>query len=712
MAGLGLGSLCGGRIADRLTSRGAAIAFGAAEFAIAAFGLVSATFYYDVLYQRFGGLAESPVWLPGILFLSLLWPTFFMGASLPLLARALTRILSAAPRTIGLLYASNTFGAAAGAIATTWWLIPSFGLAGSLRISAVVNLSIAVASLLLARLANRYQPPREEPPPYIREAARSSPNDLQIGLRGWLAIYALSGFVALSLEILWFRVLGVLIKATAFTFGTLLFVYLMGLAVGALSGSVLAHRVRRPAMTFLLVQSVVGVYAGASFAAFMAGLPDLSSLGWLREYLGGYEPLDFATAISDHRSQFLWLYFGIPALVIGPPTILMGLSFPLLQKVVQTDLTRLGTRTGTLLVANIAGSTAGTLLTGWLALGVFGTATTFRIVIALTAAFAMAIVTFPRSRRSVPGIVGAAVVLSLCGIVFVMPKANVLWGRLHNAPPRWIVGADDETGVSVLVPPVRLNQSTAVFVNGIGQSWIPYGGIHTILGALPAFLHPAPQAAAVIGLGSGDTVFGIAGRVEMRRIVCIEIVGTQRPTLLELSTRDHYPGLHTVLTDPRIEHVVGDGRLYIRQAKELYDIVEADALRPGSAYSGNLYSQEYFRLLRSRLKPGGLAVTWSPTTRIQHTFLTVFPYVLSYGHVMLGSNEPIRIDAEAIRVRLNSAAVHDYFMNSGIRIAELLEPYLSGTPQMFGPDFDRSRLADLNSDLFPRDEFSLFPSRH
>jgi spermidine synthase len=291
-----------------------------------------------------------------------------------------------------------------------------------------------------------------------------------------------------------------------------------------------------------------------------------------------------------------------------------------------------------------------------------------------------------------------------------MPGGDLLWSRLHSTESAEVVQAEDESGVSLLKRwgsgPA---QGATVFADGLGQSELPYDGIHTILGALPAFLHPAPRDAVIIGLGSGDTVFGMAGRQEIERIVCVEIVRPQLETLRRFSHGFAYPGLLTVLSDPRIQHVSGDGRLYVMHAGRQFDIIEADALRPGSANVGNLYSDRYFAMIRDRLRPGGLAVTWAPTSRVERTFVAAFPYVASYGDFLLGSRDPIVIDRERIRARLSDPAVQAYYDNSGVDIQALLAPYVDEAPAMFDPSSDRSTIVDINSDLFPRDEFDIPP---
>jgi hypothetical protein len=119
----------------------------------------------------------------------------------------------------------------------------------------------------------------------------------------------------------------------------------------------------------------------------------------------------------------------------------------------------------------------------------------------------------------------------------------------------------------------------------------------------------------------------------------------------------------------------------------------------------------YFELVRSHLTDRGLAVTWSPTPRIHDTFLSVFPHVLSFGDIVLGSRSPIAFDRTAVRHRLRSAEVANYYARAGIDIEALLAPYLDRSPQtLVGGQLPAA--SDLNEDLFPRDEFSVpRPSR-
>ena len=705
MAGLGLGSLVGGIFADRLSRRTALIGFAAAELAIAGFSLLSRWLYYDVLYQSLGTRNLEPVSLGAVLFLSLLWPTFFMGVSLPLLAKAITDTVGAASARVGRLYAVNTLGAAIGALVTTWAILPSIGLDRGLRVGALMNvICVAVVSPFLARGGQRWTQPETEVP-----GTRPGELDARLPFAAWVLIYAISGFVALSLEIVWFRLLSVMAKATAFTFGTLLTIYLAGIATGAWLGSIYAPRLKRPTFTVLAMMTAIGLLGGVLVASLVTGS---DRLVWLQQYFGSYEPLGVRAELRKLRMgqipvEFLLLYFALPAALLLPPTFLMGFCFPILQRIVQTDFARLGRRLGTLMLANIAGSVLGTVVTGVVALNVLGTAGTLKALALVSALFGFATlgaVTRGRARLAVL----ATVAVLAAGVWRALPDATGLWARLHGAAAESIITGEDATGLSVVrLEPSAFGRST-VFVNGVGQSTIPYGDIHTALGMLPAFLHPAPREVAIIGLGSGDTVYGMAGRPDITRITCVEIIAPQLNGLRRLESHQPYGGLTGLLADPRIEHVTGDGRMFLMRSAATFDIIEADALRPTSAYSGNLYSEEYFTLVKSRLKPGGLAATWLPTPRVHNAFVRVFPYVLSAEGVLVGSREPIDLDRGAIARRIAEPRVRDHYARAGIDVEELMSVYLAA-PARYAPGFNRDGLADVNSDLFPRDEYNIAP---
>ena len=149
MIGLGLGSLFGGRLGDRHGRRTALLLFAGCELGIGIFALASPWLYYDLAYLQLGDWIRTPEVLPLVHFALLLVPTLLMGASLPLLSRAVVPGVAGAARTIALLYGLNTAGAALGAGIASWVLIGAFGFVGTIQIGAVGNLLVAGAALAL-----------------------------------------------------------------------------------------------------------------------------------------------------------------------------------------------------------------------------------------------------------------------------------------------------------------------------------------------------------------------------------------------------------------------------------------------------------------------------------------------------------------------------------------------------------------------------------
>lgn len=724
MLGLGTGGIAGGAIADRSPPGRSVMFFALAEMLIAICGIASKPLIHDLLYLRIAAPAAGFAWAPAMMaFLALLPPTFLMGASLPLLARGLMRDLDDAAPTLGRLYGINTLGAAAGALATAWMLLPLGGVPGALWTAAVFNAAAALLALPFAALkrtiaaSNTDANPGHPPAPLERGAFTRC-----------MTAFALSGFLAITLEIVWFRLLGVMLKSTAFTLGTLLGIFLVSLGAGSLLGSRLAPEKARPGRIFLCFQCGAAIYAAAAAGGVAAIVHHWDSLSVLKEYLGSYEPVDANTAIRAAvqwiagtrgdtepwmAAVFFSLHFLVPALVLGPPAFLMGASFPLLQKAAHDDIARAGRRIGALQAANIAGCVAGSLSASFVLFPTVGVSGVLRLVVFLGVGFGVAaVVSIARERPGSRAWMPSSLALSGAALIAIwsIPDKTMLWARAHGAGPESVIVEEDAAGVALLkkAPVAAKPGRTEVFVNGIGQSWLPYEGVHSLLGAIPALLHPNPEKIAIIGLGSGDTLYCAASRPETREITCVEIIGAQEIALRRFAREAGYPALRSLLADERVQFARGDGRRFLMSSAEAFDIIEADALRPTSAYSGFLYSEEYFRLVCSRLRPGGFAVTWKSTRRVEETFCSVFPHVLDLGPILIGSNTPVDTDRSKIELRLADFEIRHHYRAAGIEITAHLMPLLRSGLARFvrdGPSSPAGR--DINTDLRAKDEFGL-----
>jgi len=684
MAGLGLGSHWGGVLSARVSPLRALRLFALLELGIGVFAVASPWLYYDVLYLRGAWIYASLPRAAVAHLLALVVPTTLMGMSLPFLVRAMVRDAASAGRVVGLLYGVNVVGAAAGALVTPWLLLRHLGVPGAIDVGVALNIAAGLGALALSgRVRDAPQPGTDAAAPGLGEARP---------FLMWIVLYAASGFCALSLELLWFRLVDVAVKSTAFTFGTVLAFYLAGLAAGSLLGVRLVARLRDPLRAFLLCQCALVAYA-ALVPALLVALPEATpGLGWFLSYWT--ERQGFRLGAEWNLTSLLRLYVGVPLLTYGPPTFLMGLSFAVLQRAVHDDPRTSGFKVGVLQAANIAGCVAGSLLSGLAGLTLLGTPGTLRVIVLFGVGFALLGIRRHGSRS-----VFTPAALLLGALALALPGPDRLWLRLHGlrTPPAYF--AEDAAGLVALTPEPDDPKTWRMSVNGRSISTLPFGGVHSHLGAVPAVMHPDPRHIAVIGLGSGDTAWAAGLRPGTESIRVYEICGPQLALLQRLATEDPPPKLRRFLRDRRFEFRFEDGRNALERGDRLWDVIETDALLPYSAGSGNVYSREFFEGCARRLAPGGLMCTWSPTPRVHATFKAAFPHVvsLSEGLLLVGSNQPIVIDPAAWRERLLEPRTFSY-------LGEELFHEVWARLQTATPWAPRGA-PGLDLDLFPRDEF-------
>jgi predicted membrane-bound spermidine synthase len=692
MLGLGLGSRLGAGLSRRVTPGRALLLFAACELGIAGYGALSCPLLYDFLYTRQGWLYAEPLRGGLMHFATLAVPTILMGMSLPLLTRAVVERAETAGGTIAFLYGINVLGAATGALATPWVFFRHYGVRAAVWAAVAANVIAGMSALALALRRGGRDRPEVEPEGGPRPAV--APGGAEGRFGSWIALYALSGFCALALEMLWFRMMEVSIKSTSYTFGTLLALYLFGSGVGAIAGIFLAPRIGAPRRAFLACQCVLLVYACAAIA-LLAWMPTtVSGYAWLYDLWGGRRSFNLGGRM--YLGALLRLYVVLPLALFGLPTLLMGLSYPILQRAVQDDPAASGWKVGVLQAANIAGCVAGSLLVGLLTLTWLGTTGTLRLLAVIGLAFAALGLREPGGRRP---FLALGALLAVAAVV--LPSQRRFWLRLHGTEEPASLIEEDATGVVALIPD---RQAWQVWGGGRWHSTLPFSGIHTTLGAAPAMIHPAPLEVAIIGLGSGDTAASAGSRRDVdQRITVFELYAPEHRLLSALARQPGAPAkLVRFLEDPRFSFHVADGRNAIDRGGRLYDMIEADALWPTSPYSGNLYSLEFFRMCAGRLRPGGLVTTWLPTGRVRATFFSVFPHVVETldGKVAIGSLSPIPIDTAAWRARIFDPRNVAYLGRP--RAAAVWEELKSVRPVDRDADPDRP----VNRDLFPRDEFN------
>ncbi len=703
MAGLGLGSLVGGYIADRLSFRKCFIVFCSANFVIGIFGYFSLWLFYDVyssLISYINNTASSFLFHYILMFI----PTTFMGMSLPLLSRALVRTNDEMASLIGSLYGINTLGAAIGAGLGTWYVLGTFGFANSIYIASSINIGcgILVIIILLKLNATAFS------------TLSSSEKNLDSGMINdlkmdklqmikpwvWITIYGITGFVALSFEIVWFRILDVSYHANSYSFGHILFIYLSCFGAGCLFSSRRINRIKRPDKLFLWMQCFIGLSSILCpsiliiLSKFKYSMPGL---------MMSISEFSFFNA----KDYFVLIYRTIvyPFLIFGVPVVLMGACFPLVQRIVSRQINTIGRSLSKLLFSNILGNIIGSLVTGFFLIDLLGTPLTLMFLCSLLILPGVIAAYYSGNNVRIFHAIASVIIISTyVGIMF--QNENRFWAFFHSSSPYLFSYAEDRVSVSALR---KKKKGYTLLLNGYAHSWFPYGGnIHSILGIAPSLYHADPKNALIIGFGSGETLYAMSLDGRLNDIVCIELSGSQLELLKNMTEREDFEQLQDMLQDPRVDIRINDGRKFLQRTDRQFDLIEIDALDPEHAYSGNLFSKEFFDLISRHLKPNGIFAQYIPTERVENTLHAVFPHVIIFQSrfttFALASNEPIILSHEDIEKRIESLNLHAAY-NNGSDIS-LKEFFVATLPvELEIEDLDTYSADRFNSDLFPRDEY-------
>lgn len=688
LMGLGIGSWLSSRFSDRLSSRQAIQVYGFCNLAIAVFAVSSRFLFYDLLFLRCKPLAHSMTYILLITFLSLLIPTTLMGLSLPLVSKAISRHANLAASHIGLLYGVNTLGSGAGALISGWYIIGTIGYERTVYLGATLSTLIGIVSVgIIPSLTERSQ---TSSLPF----SSSKPSQERFSLQ-WPLLVFLSGFMAISLEIIWFRILDIVLQSIAYTYAHLLAFILFSNGIGSMVGATAVQSIAKPRRVFLLIQGGIAAYSVLSI--------------WLITFYWQTQPLETRLTggyidPGQINATVLIRYLVLPLVMLVPPNFLMGFYFPIVQKAVQTDDQQIGQRVGIIQAANILGNTTGSLITGLVLLDLVGTAGALRLLIALGLGFIGLIYLTEKQVKLAHGL--AIVLLIALGL---FPTNSRLWAALQGIPShQFFIAAEDSTGVAAIT---EKNQKGRLLASGQAQAQFPYMQVHAVMGSLPALIHPHPAQVMIIGLGSGGTAHTAGVNPLTQHIRVVELLGAELTVLQQYAKTPIGQPLAALFQDPRYEFLIGDGRQALEQSTQRFDIVEADAIYPWQSRAGMLYSQEFFQAVRSHLSPGGMFVEWNVGVETEPTFRNVFPYVLELAmsgelNILIGSDRPIYFNQQDILESLEKPSVLRFLQAAKVNVEALRQDVESAGVQYYS-HFKDERPEALNTDLFPKSEYYL-----
>jgi spermidine synthase len=598
MAGLALGNALAGK-ADRVVRP--VLVYAALEGAIGlsgtalVFALPAVT---PLLVSVFRSMAEIPLALNAtrlaVAFLMMLVPATAMGATLPLLVRALAAHEPDFGRVIGGLYGWNTLGAVVGCLAGESWLVQHLGVRGSAVVAGSLNMAAALAALGLAKGGRSGSLPDAEsldatPPP------GSGPARL-------LAAACLAGAILLGLEVIWFRFLLLWTFGSSLTFAVMLAVVLVGIALGSLGASQWFRL--RPEADRL-----------AAFVALLAGLSTALTYS------------SFVQVTAQHGRQVLFDTRSIALVSVRlmlPTSLLSGALFTLLGKSLRRQLSGDARAAATLTLANTIGATLGALAGGFLLLPILGVE---RSLFALSLLYGgvAALAWGPRvpSARRGEGIVTALASAALALVLALFPFGLMRNHYLRVIAGRWpegstVAGVREGLTETILYLRNDVLGEPAYFrllANGfsMSSSHFPSRRYMSLFVNLPVALHPDPRKALLISYGVGSTAKAFT---DTRNLDSIDVVDISRD-ILEMGRLMFRPPETHPLDDPRVQVHVEDGRFFLLTTDRRFDIISSEPPPPKNAGIVNLYSSEYFQLVHDRLSDGGLASYWLPVYQME-----------------------------------------------------------------------------------------------
>ncbi len=600
-------------------------------------------------------------------------PTFFMGGTLPAVARVIETGADSARRKLGLLYGINTLGAVLGVLVSTFYLLEHLGNRRTLWLGCVVNLAVALAAFALARSLRPAA--ADDNSPGETDGAPAEHASAPV----WLVIVAawLTGFVFFLMELTWYRMLTPLLGGTTFTFGLILAIALLGIGIGGVAYSWFGTR--PPRLSSLALTCAME----ACFLAIPFALGDrIALLTLLLRPLG-------AIGFAGHMIG----WGQVVILMVLPAAIVTGVQFPMLIALLGQGRHRVGSHTGFAYAFNTLGAISGALAGGFGLLPLLSATGVWQLSAVLLGLLGL-VAALLSVRRS-----GFDLGALLPATAFVLAAFFLLLARGPTAAWRQSpIGAGREEAASVTSPNgaeewlrskrrwityqrdgiesclgIESSVGIAFVINGKPDGHaVLDGSTQVMLGLLGAILQPKATRSLVVGLGTGSTAGWLAAVPAMEQVEVVEL----EPAVLKVAELCA-PVNQNVLSNPKAHIILGDAREKLLTSREQYDLIVSEPSNPYRAGIASLYTKEYYEAAARRLKKGGLFVQWlqayevdaATIQSVYATLAAVFPFVETwqtnrFNLAFVASKDQIVYDFDALRQRIAEPPFREALANT------------------------------------------------
>ncbi len=554
---------------------------------------------YDTLMPALGSALAVTVFKWGLAGILILPQSILLGMTFPLMSAGLIRRHPENPgASLAMLYFTNSLGAAVGVLVGGFVLIEIVGLPGTILTAGLINILLGMIVWLLARNASE-----PSPRPVARRAKQ---ND--VSWRLLIAASFLTGAASFIYEIGWIRMLSLVLGTSTHAFELMLSAFIVGLAFGGLWVRRRIDSLGQPVQFLGWIQLTMGLLALATIVAYNASFDVMHIL---------------MRALTRTDSGYQFFNLGsqtIAVLIMVPVTFCAGTTLPLITH----TLFRGGygeKSIGAVYAANTIGAIAGVFFAihvGLPSLGLKGLISSGAAIdMALGIVLLSTVPTFRRrSVLAVSVLATAALAVVLVGVEldrYKMASGVYRSGMIYRpASVEILYHQDGKTAtVDLLKHP---DGGVSIRTNGKSDAQLfmapgaPAGGDEmtgTLLAAIPLALHPHARSAANIGLGSGLTTHVLLSSPELERVDTIEI----EPAIIE-AARGFLPRVAAAFDDPRSHFHIDDAKSYFSAHQAHYDLIVSEPSNPWVSGVAGLFSDEFYRRIRTHLNPGGLFVQW------------------------------------------------------------------------------------------------------
>ncbi|MFT5425826.1 MAG: spermidine synthase [Gammaproteobacteria bacterium] len=704
MGGMAFGAYLASRFSTKWSNL--LIAYAIVEILIGCFGVVFHPFFQSVLsisYENIipalgsPGLVHTYKWAIGALII--LPQSILLGMTFPLMSNGIIRRFPNTPgRTLGMLYFTNSIGAAIGVLFSGFYLIKTVGLPGTILAAGIINILLAILVYGLAK------GPTEQPYSINKSTLIKSP---------YLILLAafITGAASFIYEISWIRMLSMVLGASTHAFELMLSAFITGLAFGGLWVRRIIDSLDNPIRTTGYVQIAMGIMALLTLPLYNYSF-DLMSF-----FMSGLERNDPGYQLFTMSSYLICF------IIMLPTTFCAGMTLPLFTFIMLRQ--GYGEKSiGQIYASNTLGAIVGIIFTIFIGMPVLG----LKGAILFGCSLDILLGLFLLSRADLPTKKPMVVFATITGIaiggmvlMFDLDQYKMSSGVFRTgtilAPSensKVLFHKDAKTSsISVLqnedgVRTILTNGKADASINTANSDKVTGDEITTtLLAALPLAIYPDAELIANIGMGSGMTTHTLLSWPSIKQVDTIEI----EPAIIE-GASFFRPRAEKAFTDPRSKIHIEDAKTYFSTYKDKYDIIVSEPSNPWVSGTASLFTDEFYNHISNYLSDKGLFVQWlqayefnpqllfSVLKALNNNFSDFVLYSAHEGDLIIIARNNTSITQPG-KIIFNSGSMKKELAKVGINNLQDIETLFIANKNLIGSLIYSASNIPTNSDYFP-----------